>query len=206
MRNDFGNYGRYDTEGHRDESLSATIERHAKHTKSLADEIGEKVAEISERHKFLLGLQELQADHSIPIKTLEKRLALLTAINERQRYIADANLSNEKLKERVELIETTLRLEPDQANRVPLKSLKERARILAAIENGLTEAQWQDIEKRAQAAKREMLEAVKAETKARVVRNLPATVDELNQMRVANAVAVNGVADTAGDHFFDPAE
>jgi hypothetical protein len=175
-------YGRYDTEGHRDERLSETIERHAVVTKKLADELGEKVVEIETRHKFLRGLQELEADHAIPIKTLEKRLTLLTSINERQRFIPDAaNLPNEKLKERVELIETILRLEPDQANRPSLRALKDRTRALT---------EW------VQASRAEAIE--KAENKWREA--------HANDIPVKGRRDQSNGADTAADHFFDPAE
>jgi hypothetical protein len=142
---------RYDTQydadterGQLNQRLDYTIENHARVTKVLCDELGEKIEAIERRHQFLVGLEQLQDDFKVPLKQLEKRLLLLQQINSLQQGAAYgaqndneplARMTTEQLQKRIDCLQTINRLEPDPEKRISIKSLRERARLLSSIEH-----------------------------------------------------------------------
>jgi hypothetical protein len=120
------------------ETLSDAIERITEDAATLSKALGKQVEYLATRHKLIGQMMDLEADAKAPLKTLEKRAAVLQQI-----VTLSSNLENrlgwdvkrttvEALKERVELIETIKRLEPGEA--APIKTLRERARLLERIE------------------------------------------------------------------------
>ena len=154
----------YDTDAERSElnqRLDNTIENHARVTKALCDALGEKIEAIEKRHKFLVGLEQLQADFQVPLKQLEKRLLLLQQINSLQQggvNVAQndneplARMTTEQLKKRIDCIQTINRLEPDPEKRASIKSLRERARLLSRIEHAEAGVETEEDHDQAEAA------------------------------------------------------
>jgi hypothetical protein len=128
--------------GNLNQRLDETIERYAEATKDLCASLDEKIAAIAERHHVLVGLEKLQANFDVPLKTLSKRLGLLQQIDalqekwSRGNEAAFATMSTDRLVERIKAFETIARLEPDPEKRASIKSLRERARLLTTIEHG----------------------------------------------------------------------
>jgi hypothetical protein len=65
------------------------------------------------RHHLLAEMERLQADFSVPIKQLGKRVGLLTEIRTLSAGTELAELSTDQLKQWIECIETIHRLEPE---------------------------------------------------------------------------------------------
>jgi hypothetical protein len=121
------------------ETLADAIERITEDAKKLADSLGEQVKYLATRHKLAVEMAKLEDGAATPLKSLEKRVAVLqqvtaltNGLNHRLGFDAKS-VSLEALKERVTLIETINRLEPGEVA-TPIKKLRERARLLERIE------------------------------------------------------------------------
>jgi predicted RNase H-like nuclease (RuvC/YqgF family) len=118
--------------------IDDTIEDLACSIQKLTASLDEQMSYLKNRHRLLAELERLEADYSVPFKQLERRLALLTEIRRLSVGTELAELSTDQLKQRIEYIETIRRLEPE-GQRVSIKSLRERARLLERVEPAPTE-------------------------------------------------------------------
>src|SRR5258708_23538680 len=109
------------------ERLTQTIERETRDAKHLADQFGEQVEYLAKRHGLIVEMMKLEKHADAPIKTLEKRIALLQQIRNFGPVFNDESL--ERLKDRIRCIETINRLEPN-GEHASLKTLRERAKLL----------------------------------------------------------------------------
>ena len=123
--------------------LDQTIENLAAGIQDLVNKLSEQMAYLKNRHRLLAEMQRLQADYNVPIKQLEKRLGLLNQIRTLSTGTELEELSTDQLKQRIECIETIHRLEPE-GQRVSIKSLRERARLLQRIEHTTTEVEAEE--------------------------------------------------------------
>jgi|ERR1700688_1029466 len=121
------------------EGLDQTVENLANTVTQLTSDLEKQCKYISDRHKLLVSLQALEPRAETPIKKLKEREELLRRIRSYGPEFAE--LSTEKLQERIECFETINRLEPDPENRASIKGLRERARLLTRIEEAEAEAE-----------------------------------------------------------------
>lgn len=120
--------------------LDQTIETLADDIQRLSNKLSEQTAYLKNRHRLLAEMERLQTDYNMPIKQLEKRLGLLNQIRTLSTGTELTELSTDQLKQRIEYIETIRHLEPE-GQRVPIKSLRERVRLLERVEHATTEAE-----------------------------------------------------------------
>ncbi|HEY1363891.1 MAG TPA: hypothetical protein VGF60_16750 [Xanthobacteraceae bacterium] len=123
--------------------LDETIEDLAGGIQKLSESLGEQMSYLKNRHRLLAEMQRLQTDYSVPLKQLEKRLALLNQIRALSAGTELAEMSTDQLNQRIACIETIRRLEPE-GQRVSIKSLRERARLLQRVEQAADDAQAAD--------------------------------------------------------------
>jgi hypothetical protein len=120
------------------ETLASAVERITKDAEELADQFKLKVEYLAKRHKLAQEMAALEAGADVPLKTLEKRVAVLQQIKDASTFINNRlgwdvkGYTEPVLKERVDLIETINRLEPGEAQ--PIKKLRQRAKLLERIE------------------------------------------------------------------------
>jgi hypothetical protein len=107
------------------ERLDQAVERIGREANALGKQLGEAVERLIERHQLARTMAAAQKLADIPTKTLEKRVALIQQIRAID-YLADEDL--DRLKLRLQCLETIHRLEPDGPT--PIKKLRERARLL----------------------------------------------------------------------------
>jgi hypothetical protein len=128
------------------EGIDNLVERVADETKQLAKKLVGQLDYLQARHKLLRQLQTLEPHAAdsfgkpMSSKQLQQRVDLLTACQNVSPDLAE--LSTDKLKERIAAVETINRLEPDANNRTSFKSLRERAKLLRVVEEN-TEAEAQ---------------------------------------------------------------
>ena len=124
------------------ETLAQSIECITRDIKDLSDNIEKQVKYLATRHKLAVDMAKLEAGANTPIKTLEKRLALLNQIEGFGQEIKA--FTNENLEDRIALIEAIKRLEPGET--APIKKLRERVRLLRLLrhENEVAEHEHPD--------------------------------------------------------------
>ena len=113
--------------------IDDVVDNLAANVEELATELRQKIAYLDERHQLLKQLEELEPNSGQSIKELRERVALLQAI---ARYGSSFDFEPrqpiEKLKVRIELLQTIGELEPNGPE--PIKNLSERLRTLKAIQ------------------------------------------------------------------------
>jgi hypothetical protein len=121
---------RFDSESDENfgELLDEAVERVARDAQSLAEQFDQAVERLVQRHKLARAMAATERFANIPTKILERRLALIQQILAVD-YLADEDC--ERLKQRLQCLETIRRFEPGEPT--PIKKLRERARLLERV-------------------------------------------------------------------------